>query len=110
MNQITHDTQIVNAVSLLTMNRRNKEMNFGEALKAVKDGKNIARENWNGKDQFVYLIKAQELSTGLHYGFGEYSGEPRFVDVLAIKTSKDDIQVGWLATQTDMLSEDWHIV
>ena len=85
-------------------------MNFGEALKAVKDGKNIARENWNGKDQFVYLIKAQELSTGLHYGFGEYYGEPHFVDVLAIKTSKGDIQVGWLATQTDMLASDWYVV
>lgn len=85
-------------------------MNFGEALKAVKDGKSIARENWNGKDQFVYLIKAQELSTGLHYGFGEYYGEPCFVDVLAIKTSKGNIQVGWLATQTDMLANDWYVV
>lgn len=85
-------------------------MNFGEALVAVKDGANIARKNWNGSYQFVYLITGQELSKGLHYGFGEYQGEPRFVDVLAIHTSKNDIQVGWLATQTDMLAKDWYIV
>ena len=85
-------------------------MNFGTAIEQLKRGSSIARKGWNGKDQFVYLIKAQELSTGLHYGFGEYYGEPRFVDALAIKTSKGDIQVGWLATQTDMLANDWYVV
>lgn len=85
-------------------------MNFGTAIEQLKRGSSIARKGWNGKDQFVYLIKAQELSTGLHYGFGEYYGEPHFVDVLAIKTSKGDIQVGWLATQTDILANDWYVV
>lgn len=85
-------------------------MDFGKALEAVKKGATIARESWNGKNQFVYLITAEELSNGLKYGYGEYSGEPRFVDVLAIKTSSNAIQVGWLATQTDMLADDWYVV
>ena len=83
---------------------------FGEALELVKAGKRIARKGWNGKGQFVYLISGQELSRGLHYGYGEYEGEPTFTDVLAIKTTHNQIQVGWLASQSDMLAEDWYVV
>ena len=85
-------------------------MNFGDALAAVKDGHSISRKGWNGKGQFVYLISGQELSRGLHYGYGEYEGEPTFTDVLAIKTTHNQIQVGWLASQSDMLAEDWYVV
>ena len=85
-------------------------MNFGDALAAVKDGHVIARKGWNGKGQFVYLISGQDLSRGLHYGYGEYEGEPTFTDVLAIKTTHNQIQVGWLASQSDMLADDWYVV
>ncbi|MFT8630659.1 DUF2829 domain-containing protein [Liquorilactobacillus hordei] len=85
-------------------------MNFGQALEAVKNGNNIARKGWNGKNQFVYLIEGREFQTGLHYGFGEYANEPTFVDALAIRTTKNEIQVGWLASQTDMLANDWYIL
>ena len=46
----------------------------------------------------------------LKYGYGEYVGEPTIVDTLAIKTTSNQIQIGWLASQTDMLAEDWYIV
>lgn len=85
-------------------------MDFGEAIKAVKSGKRIAREGWNGKNQFVYLIKGTDLQRGLKYGYGEYEGEPTITDVLAIKTTSNHIQIGWLASQTDMLANDWVIV
>lgn len=69
-----------------------------------------SRKGWNGKGQFVYLISGQDLSRGLHYGYGEYEGEPTFTDVLAIKTTHNQIQVGWLASQSDILAEDWYVV
>lgn len=50
-------------------------LDFGEAIKAVKEGKQIARKGWNGKNQFVYLIKGTDLQRGLKYGYGEYEGE-----------------------------------
>lgn len=78
-------------------------MNFGEALNHVKDGKRIARKNWNGKNQYVFLVKGEELQ---HIG----DKVCKTVDVLAIKTTSDIIQVGWLATQTDMLATDWYVV
>ena len=85
-------------------------MNFGQAIEALKAGKKVAREGWNGKGQYVYLISARDLQVGLRYGYGEYEGEPVFTDTLAIRTTHNQIQVGWLASQSDMLSEDWSIV
>ena len=85
-------------------------MNFGEALEKVKAGYAISRTGWNGKGQFVYLISARDLQVGLEYGYGEYEGEPVFTDTLAIRTTHNQIQVGWLASQSDMLADDWRVV
>lgn len=85
-------------------------MSFGLALEAVKMGEAIARKGWNGKDQFVYLVDGTDLQNALKYGYGEYVGEPTITSTLAIKTSSNHIQIGWLATQSDMLAEDWYIV
>lgn len=85
-------------------------MNFGQALLELVKGKNVAREGWNGKNMFLYLIKGDDLSAGLKYGYGEYVGEPKFVDTIAMKTAQNTIVVGWLASQTDMLAEDWEVV
>ena len=85
-------------------------MNFGQALEALKQGKMVARNGWNGKDQFVFLIKGTDLQKTLKYGYGEYINEPQIVSALAIKTTSNQIQIGWLASQTDMLAEDWNLV
>ena len=88
-------------------------MDFGEALRALKAGEKVAREGWNGKDQFLFLVKGESLdyvtSANLDSLVG-IEGGVHHPDVIAIKTTKGDIQVGWLASQTDMLSEDWMIV
>lgn len=85
-------------------------MNFGQAIEATKQGKSVSRKGWNGKGQFVFLVKGTDLQDTLKYGYGEYSGEPTVVDALAIKTTSNHIQIGWLASQTDMLSNDWEVV
>jgi len=86
-------------------------MNFGAALEALKAGQKVASKGWNGQGQFLFLVKGNTL---------EYSVDADMTclldkelvhpDVIAIKTTADMIQVGWLASQTDMLSEDWYIV
>lgn len=85
-------------------------MVFGRAIVALVEGKRVKREGWNGKDMYLYLIKGSELSRGLGYGYGEYNGEPEFVDTIAMKTAQNTIVVGWLASQTDMLTNDWMVV
>lgn len=82
-------------------------LNFGQALEQLKAGRKVWREGWNGKDQFVFLVKGDAYQRSLGYGFGEYVGEPTICSGLAIKTTKNEIQMGWLATQSDMLAEDW---
>lgn len=76
-------------------------MDFGEAIKALKEGKSVARKGWNGKGMFLYLIE---------YGYGEYEHEPTITSSIAMKTAQNTIVIGWLASQTDMLAEDWEIV
>ena len=84
-------------------------MNFGHAIEALKNGKKVARNGWNGKGMFLYLIKGIELQNTLKYGYGEYENEPTITDSIAMKTAQNPNVVGWLASQTDMLAEDWII-
>lgn len=85
---------------------KTENMSFGEALEAVKNGKKIARKGWNGKGQYVFLIEGMELTEFIVKNkLGDFT-----TGVLAIKTSNDITQVGWLATQTDMLASDWYVL
>ena len=85
-------------------------MDFGEAIKALKEGKKVARKGWNGKGMFLYLINGSEFQNVLKYGYGEYEHEPTITSSIAMKTAQNTIVIGWLASQTDMLAEDWEII
>lgn len=77
---------------------------FGWALRQLKDGKRVARQGWNGKGMFLFLINQREwtLTNGK---WGNYQLCP----FIAMKTADDKV-VPWLASQTDMLSEDWIVL
>lgn len=87
---------------------------LGEAIIIMEEAKPgkvlIARKGWNGKDQYLYYMGGAELSTGLKYGFGEYEGEPRFIDVIVLKTTNNILITGWTPTTTDLLARDYYIV
>ena len=83
---------------------------FGAALRALKQGQRVARAGWNGKGMWLFIIQGSNDIAMLHgYGFGEYMGEPTFSNAVFMKTA-DNKLVPWLASQTDMLAEDWVIV
>ena len=84
---------------------------FGEAIRKLKAGQKVARAGWNGKDQFLFLVKGEtlEYNTSANLECLEEK-EIHHPDVIAIKTTIGDIQVGWLASQTDMLATDWRVV
>lgn len=86
-----------------------KTLTFGQALEALKAGKQVMRNGWNGKNMFLYLIKGTDLQK-MGYGYGEYPNEPTFEDTIGMRTAKNTIVVGWLASQTDMLASDWQIL
>ena len=82
-------------------------MNFGEAIEAIKKGKKVARKNWNGKGQYI------ELATNISYK----NIEGNIINVNHVSMGNkaiafvgtSGIQLGWLASQADILSEDWYI-
>ena len=80
-------------------------MNFGKALEELKQGKKVARKGWNGKGMYLFLANGEDLSRCL---FKE--GEPKCQDSICMYTAQGTICVGWLASQADMLSEDWDVV
>jgi hypothetical protein len=92
---------------------------FGGALTALKAGKKVARKGWNGKGMFIliaggYNVPKENLRPGTHIT-AEFL-ESRGVSEMAITqhidmwTADNKYVSGWLASQTDMLAEDWVIV
>ena len=82
-------------------------MNFGEALEALKLGSKVARSGWNGKGMFLFLVKPVEIEYKKALPSKYDSAE--HLESIAMKTADDKILVGWLASQSDMLAEDWEI-
>ena len=84
-------------------------MNFGLAIEAAKMGKKIARAGWNGKDMYVFL--AYEADFVADADISEFDQlEVEVGDMLVMKTAQNTFQPGWLASQADMLADDWYIV
>ena len=79
-------------------------MNFGLAIEALKQSKKVARKGWNGKGMYLYLADGKLLTQEI--GDGSYP----FTDSIVMKTADNRYCIGWLASQTDMLAEDWRIV
>lgn len=107
-------------------------MTFGDVLEAMKrDGACAARHGWNGKGMYICLAKGvfdgpargfaenstvtyphQSLQDGVSFGLfdagadGTVTRMPHFV----MRTASGAMLDGWLASQTDMLAEDWELI
>lgn len=83
-------------------------MNFGKALESLKQGKKVCRKGWNGKKQYI------ELATNISYKNANkeiINTEHEAIGNKAIAfVGTSGVQIGWLASQADMLSEDWEVV
>lgn len=85
-------------------------LNFGQALEEVKRGKKIAREGWNGAGQYVFLAHAVDFDTDTDLPELYDDDSLIIADFLVIRTTNNVMQPGWLASQADMLAEDWYVV
>lgn len=86
-------------------------MNFGSALEAIKDGKRVARAGWNGKGMFLFLVPGSTFTVNrepLLSIMGEGT-QVQYHAHIDMKTAQGYV-VPWLASQADLLSEDWEIV
>ena len=86
-------------------------MDFGKALEAIKDGKKVQRSGWNGKGMFLFLVPGSTFKVNRPPLLGIYP-EGTEVDYHAhidMKTAQGYV-VPWLASQSDLLSDDWELV
>ena len=78
---------------------------LGEAIKYLKRGMKVARKGWNGKKQYI------QLATGISYKTADgdiVNCEHDAIGNMAIAfVGTSGVQMGWLASQADMLAEDW---
>lgn len=83
-------------------------MSFGKAIELLKEGKRLQREGWNGKNQYIeiatnisYVNANKEIINVNHEAIGNKA-------IAFVGTS--GVQLGWLASQSDMLANDWKVV
>ena len=107
---------------------------FGQALESIKQGRLVARKGWNEKGMFIFMRPADEIRVdvvvnnvkSLPFSVKEYyqqdmfdsNGVPiqitdgdvvKFTAYICMKAADGTIVNGWLASQTDMLAEDWQL-
>lgn len=90
--------------------RETSGMSFGLAIEAAKMGKKIARAGWNGNGMFLYHVPAAAYAPSTDVAKEAFGGENvPYGAYIAMKTVQGNV-VPWLASQTDMLADDWRIV
>lgn len=86
-------------------------LSFGLALDAMKLGFAVARTGWNGKNMCIFLTKGRSVPNNKERSFVYFDGENvQLADHIDMRAADGSYVSGWLASQTDMLSEDWMIL
>lgn len=89
---------------------------FGWAIRHLKNGRRVTRSGWNGRGMYLWLLPAAMVKS-------EWCREPHLKEVaetnggeieclgsIRMMTADQKVLTGWLASQTDMLAEDWEVV
>lgn len=102
--------------------RETTGLTFGMAIEALKKGLKVSRAGWNGKGMWLSLsgplegrvIGADQFWSENNREWARQFGGALVLPTITMKTinssGREAILMGWLASQTDMLSEDWEIV
>lgn len=95
-------------------------MDFGEAIRAMKAGKKVARAGWNGKGMWVAYTPGSTFPRAFAkdgHAAKHRANEMTAPDVeivllphIDMRAADGSMVIGWLASQTDMLAEDWEVV
>lgn len=87
---------------------------FGKAVDYLKEGKRVARSGWNGKGMYLFLVPGSTFEVQADRPMGvacpELVGQRvSYLPHIDMKTAQGTV-VPWLASQSDVLSEDWELV
>ena len=104
--------------SYRAIERDGQVLTFGDALHMLKLGKKVARQGWNGKSMWLSLsgpgvrdVPASAFWSVNNAAYAEaQGGSAKVLPSITMKTATGEILMGWLASQSDMLAEDWMVV
>ena len=109
-------TQYIRAAADESVLCEGEEGTFGQAVESLKFGKRVTRKGWNGKGMFLWLkpvtlVKSEWCKDPkLREIVENNGGEIEALGTICMKTADNKILTGWLASQTDILSNDWILV
>lgn len=87
-----------------------KYFTFGEVIEALKLGLKVQREGWNGKGMFLYYVPESNYPAVTDIAKETFpNGMVPYCAYIAMKTADNKV-VPWLASQTDILAEDWLVI
>lgn len=86
-------------------------MDFSDALNELKGGRCLARYGWNSQQQFIFLVKGSEFEVNRAPLLGIFppGTRVRYGAHIDIKAANGEVRP-WLASQADLLANDWHVV
>lgn len=94
-------------------------MNFGQAIEAMKAGARVARKGWNGKAMWIALtpgsvIEKKDARAGAARLLAQRPTDPPSSTItigahIDMRAADGSLVIGWLASQTDMLADDWQL-
>lgn len=86
-------------------------LNFGQALELIKSGHLLQRAGWNGKNMYVFLVPGSTFTVNRPplLGIFDEGTEINYCPHIDMKTADGKI-VPWLASQTDVMAEDWGVL
>lgn len=109
-------TQYVAGAAEEAVLHEGEEGTFGQAIESLKFGRKVARKGWNGKGMFLWLkpfalVKSEWCKDPkLKEIADKNGGEIEALGTICMKTADDKILTGWLASQSDILANDWVLV
>lgn len=87
-----------------------KLVDFGEAIRLLKDGEKLSRLGWNGSGMYAYYVPANSYPAVTDVAKKEFGeGLVPYRAYLALKTAQNDIAT-WNPSTSDCLAEDWFVV
>jgi Protein of unknown function (DUF2829) len=95
-----------------------QSLTFGDALHYLKQGRKVSRAGWNGKGMWLALSPGHDMvhagnfysQANANYAYSQTGRHVKVLPCITMKTNTGEILIGWLASQSDMLAEDWNIV
>ena len=95
--QEPHGTDYLGELEVEAVAESETGMVFGQAISKLKEGKRVTRPGWNGKGMYLFLNR------------WERPDAPAYEPCIVMRTADGAFQPGWLASQADMLAEDWQV-